>query len=103
MSNVDAAVKADTLVLVVKPQDMPDLLDEIAPAVRAGQTVVSLAAGITTGVRSSSGLPEGWPVVRVMPNTPALVDEGMAAISRGAHCDESTSRRRRRCWPRPAR
>src|SRR5207248_4743531 len=81
------AAKADTLVLVVKPQDMEDLLAEIAPTVRAGQLVVSLAAGIPTSFLESR-LPDGVPVVRVMPNTPALVDEGMAAISRGTHCDE---------------
>jgi pyrroline-5-carboxylate reductase len=89
VTNIDAASKADTLVLVVKPQDMPELLAEIAPAVRTSQTIVSLAAGITTGFIESR-LPAGVAVVRVMPNTPALVDEGMAAISRGAHCDEST-------------
>ena len=88
VSNVDAAAKADTLALVVKPQDMHDVLVEIAPHVRPGQLVVSLAAGITTAFIESR-LPEGVAVVRVMPNTPALVDEGMAAISRGSHCDES--------------
>jgi pyrroline-5-carboxylate reductase len=87
VSNVDAARKADTLVLVVKPQDMNDLLDEVATTVRPGQLVVSLAAGITSG-SIEARLPDGVPVVRVMPNTPALVDEGMAAISRGTHCDE---------------
>jgi pyrroline-5-carboxylate reductase len=87
VSNVDAARKADTLVLVVKPQDMGDLLEEIATTVRPAQLVVSLAAGITSGFIESR-LPDGVPVVRVMPNTPALVDEGMAAISRGTHCDE---------------
>lgn len=87
VTNVAAAGKAETLVLVVKPQDMPDLLDEIAPVVRPGQLVVSLAAGITTALIEAR-LCEGVAVVRVMPNTPALVDEGMAAISRGTHCDE---------------
>jgi pyrroline-5-carboxylate reductase len=87
VDNVDAARTADTLALVVKPQDMEDLLKEIAPVVRPGQLVVSLAAGITTGFLESH-LPDGVAVVRVMPNTPALVDEGMAAISRGSHCDE---------------
>ena len=87
VTNVEAAAKADTLMLVVKPQDMPDVLDEIAPSVRPGQLVISLAAGITTETIESR-LPEGVAVVRVMPNTPALVDEGMAAISRGTHCDE---------------
>ena len=87
VGNVEAAQKADTLVLVVKPQDMDDLLAEIAPAVRPAQLVVSLAAGITTA-HIENRLPDGVAVVRVMPNTPALVDEGMAAISRGSHCDE---------------
>ena len=87
VGNIEAAEKADTIALVVKPQDMDDLLKEIAPAVRPGQLVVSLAAGITTAFLESR-LPEGAAVVRVMPNTPALVDEGMAAISRGSHCDE---------------
>jgi pyrroline-5-carboxylate reductase len=87
VGNIEAAQKADTLALVVKPQDMDDLLKEIAPAVRPGQLVISLAAGITTAFLEAR-LPEGVAVVRVMPNTPALVDEGMAAISRGSHCDE---------------
>jgi pyrroline-5-carboxylate reductase len=88
VSNLEAVRRADTLVLVVKPQDMGDVVDEIATAVRPGQLVVSLAAGITTTFIESR-LPEGAAVVRVMPNTPALVDEGMAAISPGLHCDES--------------
>ncbi len=88
VGNVEAAKSADTLALVVKPQDMAELLAEISPAVRPGQLVVSLAAGITTEFLETR-LPEGVAVVRVMPNTPALVDEGMSAISRGSHCDES--------------
>jgi pyrroline-5-carboxylate reductase len=87
VTNAEAAGKADTLVLVVKPQDMADLLAEISPHLSPGALVVSLAAGITTGFVESR-LPTGVAVVRVMPNTPALVDEGMAAISRGEHCDE---------------
>jgi pyrroline-5-carboxylate reductase len=66
---------------------MGALLDEISPAVRPGQLVVSLAAGITTAFLESR-LPDGVAVVRVMPNTPALVDEGMAAIAPGSHCDD---------------
>ena len=87
VTNVEAAQRADTLVLVVKPQDMGALCQEIAEHVRPGALVVSLAAGITTEFLESH-LPEGVPVVRVMPNTPALVDQGMAAISAGAHCDD---------------
>jgi pyrroline-5-carboxylate reductase len=87
VGNVEAAQTADTVALVVKPQDMGDVLAEIAPHVSAGQLVISLAAGITTDYIERH-LAEGVAVVRVMPNTPALVDEGMAAISPGTHCDE---------------
>ncbi|MGN6635621.1 MAG: pyrroline-5-carboxylate reductase [Oryzihumus sp.] len=88
MGNAQAAAAADTLVLVVKPQDMGGLLEEIRDHLTPGSLVVSLAAGITTAYLQDR-LPEGTPVVRVMPNTPALVDQGMAAISAGSHCDEA--------------
>ena len=88
VSNREAARKAETVALVVKPQDMGDVLEEIAPDLRSGQLLVSLAAGITTAFIESR-VPAGVAVVRVMPNTPALVDEGMAAIAPGSHCDES--------------
>ena len=85
LDNADAAAAADTLVLVVKPQDMGALLDEIAPHVGDDDLVVSLAAGITTAFVEGC-LPAGRAVVRVMPNTPALVDEGMAAVAAGSTC-----------------
>ncbi len=88
LSNTEAAHLADTLVLVVKPQDMSTLLEELRDHVAPGNLVVSLAAGITTEFLESR-LPEGSSVVRVMPNTPALVDQGMAALSPGRHCDEA--------------
>jgi pyrroline-5-carboxylate reductase len=87
IGNREAAEKADTIALVVKPQDMGDVLDEIADVLRPGQLLVSLAAGITTAFIEAH-VPDGIAVVRVMPNTPALVDEGMAAISPGSHCSE---------------
>jgi pyrroline-5-carboxylate reductase len=87
VSNAEATRKADTLALVVKPQDMSDVLEEIAPVLRPGQLVVSIAAGITTAYIESR-VPDGVAVVRVMPNTPALVDEGMTAIAPGSHCDD---------------
>ena len=86
MSNTEAAEAADTLVLVVKPQDMAGLVEEIRDHVQPGNLVVSLAAGIPTSFLESR-LPEGVAVVRVMPNTPALVDQGMAAISGGRSAD----------------
>ncbi len=84
--NVEAAGAADTVVLVVKPQDMDGLLVEIAGALRPQALVVCIAAGISTEYVEKR-LAEGVAVVRVMPNTPALVDQGMAAMSPGSYCD----------------
>jgi pyrroline-5-carboxylate reductase len=84
LENTEAVAEAETVILVVKPQDMSDLLMEIAESIKPGTLVVSLAAGIDTTFIESR-LPEGVAVVRVMPNTPAQVDEGMAAISPGSH------------------
>jgi pyrroline-5-carboxylate reductase len=85
MGNAEAAASADTVVLVVKPQDIAALLTEIKDSVAPGTLVVSIAAGITTAFVEQR-LPDGVAVVRVMPNTPALVDQGMAAMSPGTHC-----------------
>ncbi|MGN6251878.1 MAG: pyrroline-5-carboxylate reductase [Marmoricola sp.] len=85
--DVSVVAGADTVALVVKPQDMSEVLTEVGPHLGRGQLLVSLAAGIPTAFIEQH-LPEGVAVVRVMPNTPALVDEGMAAISAGSHCDE---------------
>jgi pyrroline-5-carboxylate reductase len=80
-----AAAAADTLLLIVKPQDMGALVDQIAPHISSDALVVSLAAGITTAFLEHR-LPDGVAVVRVMPNTPALVHQGMAALSAGSSC-----------------
>ncbi|MEP6856027.1 MAG: NAD(P)-binding domain-containing protein, partial [Pedococcus sp.] len=87
VSSAEAAARADTLILTVKPQDMGALLDEVAPHTPPGRLVVSAAAGITTAFLESR-LAAGTPVVRVMSNTPVLVDEAMSAISAGAHAAE---------------
>ena len=80
----DAAAEADVLVVAVKPQDIEPLLDELAPVIRPDTLVVSLCAGLPTRLYQRR-LPEGTPVVRVMPNTPMLVGEAMSAISAGKH------------------
>jgi len=81
--NADAARGADIVLLVVKPQDVPGLLEEIGDAVGPGATVVSLAAGIRIDTMEAA-LAEGVAVVRAMPNTPALIGAGMFGISPGA-------------------
>ncbi|GAA3155975.1 pyrroline-5-carboxylate reductase [Blastococcus jejuensis] len=84
----EAAVRARVLLLAVKPQDIDALLERLAEHVDEGHLVVSVAAGVPTA-RLEAALPAGVPVVRVMPNTPALVDEGMSVLSAGAHAGEA--------------
>jgi pyrroline-5-carboxylate reductase len=88
VDNARAAKAADTLILAVKPQDMAALLDELAPHIAADRLVISAAAGVPTTFFEER-LAEGTAVVRVMPNTPVLVDEGMSVISAGRHADET--------------
>ena len=83
----EAAKDASTLVIAVKPQDMARMLDEIAPFVSASQLVISVAAGITTSFIERR-FPVEVPVVRVMSNTPVLVDEAMSVISAGSYASE---------------
>jgi pyrroline-5-carboxylate reductase len=83
-----AAAAAATLVLAVKPQDIDALLAELRPVVGPRHLIVSVAAGIPTA-RIEAALAADVSVVRCMPNTPALVDQAMTAISAGAHADEA--------------
>ena len=85
--NVAAVKSASTIIIAVKPQDMGTLLDEIASAVTTDKLLISVAAGITTSFIERR-LPVDVPVVRVMSNTPVLVDEAMSAISAGSHATE---------------
>jgi pyrroline-5-carboxylate reductase len=88
MENTEAVADVQTVILVVKPQDIRDLLDELSGVIAPGTLVVSLVAGVDTAYIESA-LAEGVAVVRVMPNTPAQVDEGMAAISPGSHSSQA--------------
>lgn len=73
----------DVIVIGVKPRDVEPLLETLAGSVTSGQTVVSLAAGVTTSTyQKHLG---SVPVVRAMPNTPALVREGVTGIAPGEH------------------
>lgn len=78
------AVAGSGLVVVsVKPKDVTAILDEMRDALDARAVVVSLAAGVPLAVMQAH-LPGGQPVVRVMPNTPSLVGEGISALSPAA-------------------
>jgi pyrroline-5-carboxylate reductase len=84
---VEAAQRADTLLVAVKPQEIGALLDELAGSVTPANLVISIAAGIPT-TTFETRLAEGTPIVRVMSNTPVFVDEAMSAVSAGAHASE---------------
>jgi len=86
-TNAEVGALADVVLLAVKPQDMAALLAELAGTVPSDRLVVSMAAGTTTATIEAA-LEPGTPVVRVMSNTPVLVDEAMSAISAGACAQE---------------
>jgi pyrroline-5-carboxylate reductase len=87
LSNADAIRDAGLVVVAVKPQDIEGLLGEIGGLVSAEQTVLSIAAAVPTSLLERLLAP-GVPVVRAMPNTPAVVHEGIAGICAGAHAGE---------------
>lgn len=81
VSAAHLAREADVLVLAVKPQHMADVLADVAPSLRRDQRVISIAAGLT--LRWLEARLPGVSIVRAMPNLPATVGCGFAAIARG--------------------
>jgi len=87
-SRTEVAAEADILVVACKPKDVAELLREVGPYTRAGQVLLSLAAGVSTG----SMIPlvaQGVEVVRAMPNTSALVRDSATAFCLGAGAGET--------------
>lgn len=78
--NVSAAEGADYIFLGVKPWQICDVLREIEGVLCGGETVVSMAAGVP-GSTMAELLPKGNRVVRIMPNTPCAIGEGLVVIS----------------------
>jgi len=77
-NNAELAGKVDTLILSVKPQNMTEALESIKDAVKPGTLVISIAAG--KKVANISAVLGDIAIVRVMPNTPALIGEGAGAL-----------------------
>jgi len=78
--NLDAVLWADVIILCVKPQVVHEVLTEIQASLTEKQLVISLAAGIPIkGIQEKIG--PTIPVVRAMPNTPAVIQEGVTALA----------------------
>src|SRR5690606_6461446 len=82
-----AVAGAGIVVVAVKPNQVGAVLDEIAGALDEGVVVVTVAAGLPAAFYEER-LPQGTPVVRVMPNTPAVIGKRASAIAPGAHASE---------------
>lgn len=80
VDNTEAVMKADTVLVLVKPGDVAAVLAEVSHFLTERHLVVSLAAGITLDFLAEH-VPVGVGLVRVMPNTPAMIGEGMIALS----------------------
>ncbi len=85
--NRKAAESGNIILLAVKPQQIEQVLTEIKEFFRIEQLLISIAAGIKTE-KIYNVIGKDMPVVRVMPNTPALVGKGMSVISRGKYADD---------------
>ncbi|WP_448062153.1 pyrroline-5-carboxylate reductase [Cellulomonas hominis] len=86
-ANAKAASRADVVLVAVKPQVVAEVLAEVAPRLRPGTLVVSVAAGLPIAVYEAA-LGAGTAVVRVMPNTPAVIGQGASAVAAGTHATE---------------
>jgi pyrroline-5-carboxylate reductase len=80
--NKKAVRHGDIIILAVKPQNMAEVLEDIAGVAGKDKLIVSIAAGIPTGFIEAR-LGTECRVIRVMPNTPALIGEGAAALASG--------------------
>jgi pyrroline-5-carboxylate reductase len=85
--NRAAIAAADVILVALKPQVLLEELARVSGEMHPGQLVISIAAGLTTRALEGA-VPAGTPVVRVMPNTPAMVDQGMSLVSPGRHASD---------------
>jgi pyrroline-5-carboxylate reductase len=81
------AERSDTVIVAVKPNDFEDVLPALAAAPPGDRLVISPAAGVSIAYIMSF-LGENSKVIRIMPNTPALVGAGMTAVSRNARVSD---------------
>ena len=82
LDNKELVKTSDVIFIAVKPNQVLGVLEEVKPFVTPEKLIVSIAAGVTLN-KLETNLPQGSKVIRVMPNTPALVGEGMSGMVRG--------------------
>jgi pyrroline-5-carboxylate reductase len=87
VDNKLVAEKSDVIVIAVKPNQVKSVLDEISDSISQEKLIVSVAAGITTSFIEKK-LNSEIKVIRVMPNTPVLVNEGMSGICKGRYATD---------------
>lgn len=87
LGDVTAVAGADTVLVAVKPYQVPVVLGQASQALASTTLMLSVAGGLTTA-QLESWLPAAQPVVRAMPNTPALVRSGVSAITAGRHATD---------------
>jgi pyrroline-5-carboxylate reductase len=87
VSNREAASEAEVVLLAVKPQNVEEVMEEVAETLRPGQVLISIAMGKSTAFLESLATGE-TAVVRVMPNNPAMVGRAVSVISYGRFADD---------------
>ena len=85
-SNLEAVRFANVLIVAVKPDQVAGVLNQIKPVFTEKHLLISIAAGVTL-MKLEDALPLKARVIRVMPNTPALVGAGAAGYALGSHAD----------------
>ena len=85
-SPAPAVSDAEVVVVAVKPADAPSALEQALPSLGADALIISIAAGVRIATLEAAA--PGRPVVRAMPNTPAVVRRAATAISPGAHATD---------------
>lgn len=88
-SQKELVERSDVLVLGIKPNLFEQVLQELAQLIRGDKVIVSMAAGISIGFIEAT-LGDITPIIRIMPNTPAMVNQGMTAVCRNSHVDQNT-------------
>lgn len=87
-SAAELAACSQGLIMAVKPHILPSSLDEVRGHIKADTVVISIAAGLTLD-RLAASLPDKTKIIRVMPNTPSMVGEGMASVSPNQYAAQS--------------